>query len=63
MPKMAYTGGPENVAVLKTIADRLEAMLSQDAARNDANERIQEQLATINEDENLKPGERRYRDG
>lgn len=63
MPDIESTSQERNAAVLKTIADRLEAMLRQDAVLNDSNERIQEQLATINEDENLKPGERRYTDG
>ena len=60
MPKMTYQAPGLDRVVQKDIRDSLRLLVRQGIADDDVLERIQQQLATINEDDNLKPHERRY---
>ena len=52
-----FTSSTSNARLLKDIVDQLR----RDAERaDDTQERIQQQLAKINEDENLKPEQRHF---
>ena len=57
---MVSTGGSAgpNQSLLRSILQRLEEQRRDDP---DVWERIQQQMAKMNEDENLRPGERFYR--
>jgi len=54
------SSGPNPIPVLRLM---LEVQKRDADTQADALERIQQQLAMINEDTNLKPGERHYDDG
>lgn len=51
------SSGPSNINILK---ETLETIKRAEDMREDVLERIQQQLAKVNEDENLKIGERHY---
>ena len=51
---------PANQKVLEAIRDAVQEMQRQTTLAVDSNERIQQQLAKVNEDENLIAGERHY---
>lgn len=56
------TGGIDDPSadVLALIEKHLERLVRQGVADDDVLERIQQQLATINEDDNLEPHKRRF---
>lgn len=54
------SSGPSSIPILRQI---LEVQKKDSDTQADALERIQQQLAMINEDTNLTPGERHYDDG
>ncbi len=62
MPEI-FTNSPQDDTVAKQIRNLLRDMKSDQLSVVDSNERIQQQLAKINEDENLASGERIYDDG
>lgn len=60
MPDIESISSERNATVLAKISEQLADLLKQGNVTAETNERVQQQLAAINDEDNLRPGERHF---